>query len=102
MRAVRPARAQQSLPDDSVPDCSVSYAPLLSTRFLAGTGRLVMVRGLLTEGLPFLGKVLQCACQGDAKRCVPHTYFLPGPAHSGPPNHACASPVTLQNSFKWI
>src|SRR3981189_3411968 len=79
MRAARPARAQQSLPNDSVPDCSVSYAPLLSTRFLAGTGRLVMVRGLLTEGLPFLGKVLQCACQGDAKRCVPHTYFLPGP-----------------------
>ena len=56
-----------------------------------------MVRGLSTEGLPFLGKVLQCACQGDVKRRVPHTRtFLSDPAHPGPPNHACASPVTLQ------
>ena len=57
----------------------------------------MIVRGLSTEGLPFFAKVLQCACQGDVKRRVPHTRtFLLDPAHPGPPNHACASPVTLQ------
>src|SRR5258708_33250398 len=39
MRAAQPARAQQSLPDCSAPDFSVSYAPLLSARFLAGNVR---------------------------------------------------------------
>jgi hypothetical protein len=28
-----------------------------------------------------------------------HSCFLLDPAHPGPPNHACASPVTLQILF---
>jgi hypothetical protein len=73
MRAARPARAQQSLPDGSV-----SFAPSLSARFLAGTFRggwwwFERVQESPAEGLPFPCKVLQCASQGDAKRRGPYT-----------------------------
>src|SRR5580658_3602776 len=58
---------------------------------------IVTVRGRSTVGLPFSRKLLQSVCQGDAKRRGPHTRaFYSDPAHPGPPNHACASPVTLQ------
>src|ERR1700721_2839747 len=53
-----------------------------------------------TVGLPFFRKVLQCACQGDTKRTESHTRASTALfwdlARPGPPNHACASPVTLQ------
>jgi len=59
-------------------------------------GRLVWVGGRSTEGLPFSPEVLQCACQGDAKKRGPQTSIFAGLAPTGPPNHERASPVTLR------
>src|SRR6202140_772765 len=97
--AAPPPRGRQSLREYLAPDCSVSYAPFA---FYPTFGR--DMRGgwwwlARRRACVFVRRSYNAHVRVTQKDAGSYSCFLPDPAHPGPPNHAWASPVTLQILF---